>query len=328
MVAHAQTDVWIDTDPSLGLTFHDADDGFALVQAFHSPELRIRGISVSYGNTTLGKALPIARTLAERFGEPAGVGTGSVVAGATGPTDLSRATEATEALEKLLASFVGDGRRLTYLALGPLTDLASLLQRRPDLAPALERVVFLGGRTPGERFRLPGSWNRYEFHDANFEKDPAAATLVLRAGVPLTLVPVSLAFRDELLIRSADFAALRRDGGEAARFLCDAAAGWLRGWRYGFNARGGPLFDSLAVLAITHPRLCTFAPRRVIVSQQLDAPVSATPSSGDLKGYYLLMLADDVAPIVGPPPSAVTVCTTVSESARATILERLSRRAQ
>ena len=316
--ARAGPDIWIDTDPSLGLTFHDADDGFALIQAFHSPEVRIRGISVSYGNTTLGKALPIARKLAERFGGPAEIDAGSVVSGAVGPEDLGRETDATRSLEKLLETCSGDQRRLVYVALGPLTDLATSLQRRPDLVPVLESAILLGGRSPGEHFRVAGSWNRYEFHDANFEKDPAATAIVLRSGVPVILVPVGLAFREELLITSGDFDRLRNEGDEAGRYLAEAASSWLRGWRYGFGARGGPLFDSLAILAVTHPQLCTFSSRRVVISPRIDAPVSESS-----QGNYLLIMPEDSAT---PAASSVKVCASVAAGAKATIMDRLLRR--
>ena len=67
-------DVWIDTDPSIGVPLHEADDGFALVQAFHSPELRIRGISTTYGNAGLGTTDRIAREMARWFGGRGGGG--------------------------------------------------------------------------------------------------------------------------------------------------------------------------------------------------------------------------------------------------------------
>ncbi len=326
------TDVWIDTDPSIGLTFHDADDGFALVQAFHSPELRILGISVSYGNTTLAKALPITRTLATRFGPAAGVSGSSVFAGAASPADLGRPTDASRALETTLADFASRGQRLVYLALGPLTNLAGVLQSRPDLRSAVSRVIFLGGRAPGERFRVSGSWNRYEFHDANFEKDPVAAALVLDSGVPLTLVPVALAFREELLITPADFERLQRDGTPAGLFLSDAASGWLRGWRFGFGARGGPIFDSLAVLAAAQPELCTFSPRRAVVSKEIDRPVAVVPRAGAAERFFLLILPapDTSSPADGGQPptgTGVLVCEAVASPAKAAMVERLQRRA-
>ena len=45
--------VWIDTDPSIRPGGYEVDDGFALIQAFHSPELSIRGVSLVFGNEPL-----------------------------------------------------------------------------------------------------------------------------------------------------------------------------------------------------------------------------------------------------------------------------------
>ena len=38
--------VWMDVDPAAGLEGKDVDDALALIQAFHSPELDVRGVSV------------------------------------------------------------------------------------------------------------------------------------------------------------------------------------------------------------------------------------------------------------------------------------------
>ena len=56
--------VWVDTDPAIGEPERDVDDGFALVQAFRSPEIQIRGISVVFGNAPLDQGLSIARRIA------------------------------------------------------------------------------------------------------------------------------------------------------------------------------------------------------------------------------------------------------------------------
>ena len=68
--APAPVPVWIDTDPAIGEPERDVDDGLALVQAFHSPELDIRGVSVVFGNAPLDRGLPIARRLVRQFGPP------------------------------------------------------------------------------------------------------------------------------------------------------------------------------------------------------------------------------------------------------------------
>jgi len=68
--APAPQAVWIDTDPAVGEPDRDVDDGLALVQAFRSPELDIRGVSVVFGNAPLDRGLPIARRLVRDFGPP------------------------------------------------------------------------------------------------------------------------------------------------------------------------------------------------------------------------------------------------------------------
>src|SRR5678809_17905 len=70
VVDAAPIPVWIDTDPAIGEPERDVDDGLALVQAFHSPELVIRGVSVVFGNAELDRGLPIARRLVSEFGPP------------------------------------------------------------------------------------------------------------------------------------------------------------------------------------------------------------------------------------------------------------------
>src|SRR4051794_38550414 len=68
------TPVWIDTDPAVGVKERDVDDGLALIQSFHSPELEIKGISVVFGNASLDQVFPIGKEIARRFG-PKGVQT-------------------------------------------------------------------------------------------------------------------------------------------------------------------------------------------------------------------------------------------------------------
>ncbi len=301
-----RTDVWIDTDPSIGLPFHEADDAFALVQAFHSPELRIRGVSTSYGNAPLAATTRIGRRLVERFGRTAGLDGGRVFAGAASAADLGRETAATEALADALRA-----GPLTYVALAPLTNLASVLRRHPELAARLVRVVFVGGRTPGRKFRA--GWNPYEFHDANFHKDPGAAGEVLRvSGLPLTLTPVELALGVPLT--SADLRRIGRDGGAAGRFLARAAWPWLLGWRVFTGLPGGVVFDCFAVLAVTHPHLLEAEERFVGIQA----------AARRREPQHLLARREP-----GPWPGAAagrraTFCTAARPAAKAVLMARLA----
>ena len=263
------TDVWIDTDPSIGVPFHEADDGFALIQAFHSPELRIRGLSTTYGNAGLATTTRIAREIVARFGGAAGINGTHVHPGAASARALGKPTPATEALRAALAE-----RPLTYLALAPLTNLATFLTLYPEAARRIERVIFVGGRTPGVRFRA-GRWNPYEFTDGNFHKDHAATVILLAVGPPLPLVPVECAL--QLLLTPRELTRLGREGGPSGQYLATKARLWMNLWRLCFAVDGGVIFDCFAVLAATHPHLLASEKRYAEICPATNPDRTTTP---------------------------------------------------
>ena len=66
---------------------------------------------------------------------------------------------------------------VTLVALGPMTNVALVLQRRPDLAPRIRSLVFMGGSA-----RVPG--NVTPAAEFNFWFDAEAAAAVLAAPIP------------------------------------------------------------------------------------------------------------------------------------------------
>lgn len=238
--ARPRVPVWIDTDPALGEPERDVDDGFALVQAFRSPELEIRGISVVFGNAPLDRGLEIARSLAGRFGPPAlRVFAGSPAAGSRGTE-----SDASRALADALRA-----EPLTVLALGPVTNVATLLERRPELARRIVRIVCVAGRRPGQRFTT-GTANPRGHRDFNFELDPEAFRVLIRSKVRLVLAPFELSSR--VWIEAPDLARLAA-GPPAARALATSARPWLELWRRLFAVNGFNPFDTLAVGYVAAP---------------------------------------------------------------------------
>jgi purine nucleosidase/pyrimidine-specific ribonucleoside hydrolase len=70
----------------------------------------------------------------------------------------------------------------TLLAIGPLTNVARLLEKHPDSKEMLKRIVIMGGEL--KRGKEP-EWN--------FAQDIPATQAVLESGVPLTIVPLEAA---------------------------------------------------------------------------------------------------------------------------------------
>lgn len=300
--------VWIDTDPAIGEPERDVDDGLALVQAFHSPELDIRGISVVFGNAPLDRGLPIARAIVERFG-PLHLG---VFAGAASDRDLGRATDATRALVAAL-----DRAPLTILALGPVTNVATVVQTRPDLRPRIQRIVAVAGRRPGQRFTT-GTTNPAGHRDFNFELHPKAFEILLGARVPVVLAPFEIS--SKVWLREAEIQQLEKSG-PAGQWLAGPSRAWLGLWQKLFAVDGFNPFDTLAVAYVTHPGLLTCerlpAAIRVLPDDVTEAGVQGTK----VKEKPYLLVSRELS-----RASDVTYCHDVDTAFKPMLLERLSGR--
>jgi pyrimidine-specific ribonucleoside hydrolase len=234
--------IWIDTDPAIGVPRSDVDDGLALIQAFHSPEISVRGVSAVFGNAPLEKTYPIAREVVERFGPP-GCG---VYAGAASSDDLDRETPAVAALATAL-----EREPLTVIALGPVTNVGSLVRRRPDLVPNLRAIVMVAARRPGQSFVSVAS-QPDPFPDLNFDCDPPAMQALLDANVDLVFAPWEVS--SHVWLGEDDLDRLAASG-ESGAYIARHSRAWLAIWREQLGAPGFNPFDTLAIAAVTHPSL-------------------------------------------------------------------------
>ncbi|HEX3817927.1 MAG TPA: nucleoside hydrolase [Chthoniobacterales bacterium] len=124
LVATAQASVvWFDTDLSLGSPLREVDDAYALLLAVRLPELRIAGMSTTYGNAPVHSVTERTRKSLGAFGFDVMVNPGAASA-----RDLGRATAASDCARGGFAS------AKIYLALGPLTNVATFLQLHPEAA--------------------------------------------------------------------------------------------------------------------------------------------------------------------------------------------------
>lgn len=298
--SHSQTSVWIDTDPALGMLLKDADDSFALAYALKSSRIRVEGISLTFGNSSMSKSLRVAQSAVEQFASNPKVQLGAIYPGAMNRNFLGMATEATVSLQMAL-----NKKKLVYVALGPLTNLATLLQTRPALAKNIDQIIWVAGRKPGSALKI-GSTNPYAFHDSNFEKDPQSAAVVLAAKIPMTLVSRELA--QDFLVTRDDQKAIS-DSGPAGKWLAGESDHWMTLWKTGWNTEGAPIPDVLAVVAVTHPASLQSEPRFAGLSMDMNSVVP--PKEGQTAKFLL----------VGAKPAAnqdrpVTYITGIENSAR------------
>ena len=248
--------IWIDTDPSVRPGGFEVDDGYALLQAFRAPQLQLVGISASYGNAPLATTLEIARFMVDQF-LPVPC---PVVAGAAGPAQLGEPSAASRALALAL-----EEAPLTFVALGPLTTLATTLLQEPHLIPQLRQVVAVAGRRPGQR--LTESDHSRPHRDFNFEQDPRAFEVLLENPVALVLTPWEAS--RQLWIGPSDLQRLA-EGPPDCRWLVGASLDWLRVWKARFGVEGFHPFDTLAVGYLMWPELYAWQDVHVRIGQGAD----------------------------------------------------------
>ncbi len=268
--AHAAT-VWIDTDVAIGSPIREVDDAFALVLALHSPEVRIAGLSTTYGNASLGHTTRAARDLVQRFGPSAGLTVDHVFTGARSAADLGRRSGASDALAAILKH-----QKVTYIALGPLTNLATFLELHPKVANRIERVIFVGGQARGASLAF-GPTRSFHIHDANVFKDSPATGAVLRSNIPLTLVPIATG--SHLLVDGADLRQLERSS-DAGVYLSHGSRIWLWFWTDFVKTKGGPIFDALAIFPTTRPELLSIKTRYARMDQAGNLVVTPRLTNG------------------------------------------------
>ena len=262
--AQTKTLVWIDTDPSVERGGHEVDDGFALIQAFHSPELEIRGVSIVFGNAPLPKAWQIGKEIVEQFG-PKDV---YVYRGAAGSDDLGKRTDASDALAQALKQ-----GPMNILALGPVTNIATALKLHPELAKNVVRIVAVAGRRPGQHF-VANSKQIRSFRDFNFELDPAGFQVLLDSHVPIVLAPWEVS--SKVWVTRKDLARLEQAGPDF-KYLVQPASDWLAWWQENVGVAGFNPFDTLAVGYVTSPSLFHCVDARAKIENGPDDTTIETP---------------------------------------------------
>jgi purine nucleosidase/pyrimidine-specific ribonucleoside hydrolase len=249
--------VLIDCDPG-------HDDAIALLLALASPEVELLGVSTVHGNQTLekttGNALRVLE-LAGRSDVPVAAGADRplvreprVARDVHGESGLDghefpepAATPVDEhAVDFLAARLRGASEPVTLVPIGPLTNVALLLARHPDVAGRIERVVLMGGAI-GEGNVTPAA----EF---NVWADPEAAARLLASGLDVTIVGLDVTHR-ALLTRA--HAERLRAAGRVGAVVADLHAFYARFHADTYGWDGAPVHDALALAHVVRGDLLT-----------------------------------------------------------------------
>lgn len=182
------------------------DDALAILLAAASPALELEAITTVAGNQTLEKVSLNARrvcTVAGITGVPIAAGcdrplrrpriVAGEIHGASGldGVDWNEPTvdlDPRHAVDLIVDHALREAASpLTVIAVGPLTNVATALQRAPRIAERLERIVIMGGAI--------GLGNWTPSAEFNIVADPEAAEVVFASNCAITLVPLEVTHR-------------------------------------------------------------------------------------------------------------------------------------
>ena len=122
-----------------------------------------------------------------------------------------RGVEELSAPEFYLSYLRNTKEKITIVAVGPLTNLATALIIDPSIADKIEEIVIMGGGWNITNVTLAAEFNIYE--------DPEAAQKVLHCGAKITMVPLDATHT--AYISDHDEEELRKIGTPAALFAAD-----------------------------------------------------------------------------------------------------------
>ncbi|MEH2250628.1 nucleoside hydrolase [Nostoc sp.] len=261
--------VIVDTDGGV-------DDALALIMALNSPQLDLKAITVVAGNINVNQAannvlrvvsivqpntLPIVAKGCEKpLVKP--IFNAAGIHGADGLGELDRFKEAdgtprypkltiepsTEnAVDLLLKTVQEYGDSLTIIALGPLTNVATAIQRAGATMKKIGRIVIMGGAVT-----VPG--NITAAAEFNFFVDPDAAQIVVESGIPLTLVGLDVT-RKALLPRQVVEDNFQRHPSKVTQFIADCTEFYMGFHRDNEGFYGCYLHDPLAMAVAIDPSL-------------------------------------------------------------------------
>jgi len=251
----------------------DVDDALCLALILASPELELVAV------TTVGNEAHLRAQVARRLLDLACIESVPVFAGCRVPMLGGRGfnwfglegqgilepgrepqVESRHAVDSLL-QLSRDEPDFDLVAVGPMTNLAAALLLDPDFASRIRSLTIMGGHLRQVAY---GGKVFPAGVDYNLCSDPEASYLVLRSGIPTTLICADVTL--QTWIRPDDVDAIAAVATPFHRTLADAVRLWTPVQRRIFGGLGADmsepnaafLHDPLTAAVLYAPELCSF----------------------------------------------------------------------
>ena len=276
----------IDTDPG-------QDDAVAILLALACPdELEVLGLTCVAGNVPLELTAKNARIVCELAGRtdmkvfagcdrPLGrdLVTAEHVHGKTGLDGPNLPDPTMPLADGHAVDFIIDQLReyapgtITLCPLGPLTNIATALQKAPDIAKRVAKIVLMGGGYfEGGNITPTAEFNIYV--------DPQAADIVFRSGIPIVVMPLDVTHKALVTKpRNDAFRALNTPVGTAVAQMTDF---FERFDKEKYGSAGAPLHDPCVTAYLLKPDL--FSGRHINVEIETQSELTMGMTVADWWG--------------------------------------------
>ena len=254
----SKTAVIIDTDTGV-------DDGMGLLYGLLSPELDIVGVTTSFGNVDVAKVTRNTAIILEALHSdvPLAQGADRALTGETptfnphihGHDGFGNANLPDPAFTNLvdlsgaeLTIRLANERpgELTYIGLGPVTNLALAVLLDPTLPQRLTRVVWMGGAAAHHGNVSPVA-------EADALHDPEALALVIAQD--WEFIQVGLDVTDDTVFGQDELDAIRASASPAAQLVAAGAPSYMSFYEPILGRYGCAMHSPLTVALVAHPDL-------------------------------------------------------------------------
>jgi purine nucleosidase len=248
----------IDTDTA-------SDDAVALIMALRAPNVHVAAITTVAGNVGVQQATRNALYTVELCGAPAPVYAGAEKPllrshesatwfhGEDGLGDHNYPLPSQRAAElpvpEAIVATIEANPGLVMVTLGPLTNVALALEKRPDIANMVSRCVVMGGAPCCEGNVTPAA-------EYNIWVDPEAAEVVMRSGLPVELIGWQLS-RGAAVLDERDIAKILGFDNKIAQFAIECNSQARRAYKEQTGEDGIALPDPIAMCMALDPNVGT-----------------------------------------------------------------------
>lgn len=263
----------------------DVDDLWTVAMIPALDDVELAAISVVYGDTELRARLAAHACDAMGIDVPIHRGREDTLSGkeimwagheGEGVDGLDAATyEPGDAVDVLVDLAAATPNGLDVVAIGPLTNIASAMQRDPSFATNLRHLTVMGGE-------FSHGWPEH-----NFSSDVTATATVLASGAPMTIMPLDQTLRVQLDRADVDAIARAHTLGPLMADQAERFWRWLAKIVPGSKGDVSSPHDPLALLTLVEPSLFEIESMRVEISEdgRIQAEADASSPIGVVRDF-------------------------------------------